>query len=66
LNALFVKAARELIAWIKTDRQSRGGINELTTLHDRLLADIGLSRTRIGHIRRNDRLRKHWYYDGCQ
>jgi uncharacterized protein YjiS (DUF1127 family) len=43
------RAIKRFIGWIRSERQSRGGIGELRALDDRLLADIGLTRAHIGY-----------------
>jgi uncharacterized protein YjiS (DUF1127 family) len=46
-RAALVDSIRWLIARIRTRQRIRRGIDELTALDDRMLADIGLSRAEI-------------------
>jgi uncharacterized protein YjiS (DUF1127 family) len=61
-----LKAAKQLIAWISSERRARGGLAELSTLDVQLLGDIGLTPGRIDQIRRHDGLPKRWCHDDCQ
>ena len=46
-RATLVKAIKQLIAWIRNEREIRRGIEQLRCLDDRALADIALSRGEI-------------------
>jgi uncharacterized protein YjiS (DUF1127 family) len=50
-----LKAVRQLVAWILSERRIRSGIAELRTFDDHLLADIGLTRGHIEYAARHGR-----------
>ena len=58
-----------LIGWIRFERRSRGGIGELRSLDNHLLADIGLTRAHIGYAEyasRYGKLPKGWNHGFCR
>jgi uncharacterized protein YjiS (DUF1127 family) len=63
------RAIKRLIGRIRCERRSRGGIGELRSLDNRLLADIGLTRAHIGYAEyasRYGRLPKGWNNGLCR
>jgi uncharacterized protein YjiS (DUF1127 family) len=53
-------AIERLIAWIRREYRIRRGINELRSLDDYMLSDIGLTRDAIEHAARYGRLPRQW------
>jgi uncharacterized protein YjiS (DUF1127 family) len=54
-RAALARAIKQLIAWIRNEREIRRGIERLRSLDDRALADIGLGRGEIELAARSGR-----------
>jgi uncharacterized protein YjiS (DUF1127 family) len=53
--ATLAELVRRGVEWLVTKRRIRRGMNELSALDDRMLADIGLSRSGIDYTVRHGR-----------
>ncbi len=53
---MLAKSIKRRTEWMRVERRSRRGIDDLMALDDRMLADIGLTRGDVAHVARYGQL----------